>query len=69
MVDHKREPLFTDLIHNQYVNNIQKIAIPSLSYEPATDLEMYPEKKWRLVILTIKLNYLSKFLKNIYDLL
>ena len=45
MVDHKREPLFTDLIHNQYVNNIQKIAIPSLSYEPATDLEMYPEQK------------------------
>lgn len=42
MTDQNREPVLTDLIHIVYVSSMQKIAIPSLSYDPATDREMYP---------------------------
>ncbi len=42
MADQKTEPVLTLLIHSAYVSSIQKIAIPSLSYEPATEREMYP---------------------------
>ena len=42
MMAQKREPVFTDLIHMAYVSSIQKMAMPSLSYDPATEREMYP---------------------------
>ena len=40
MVDQNSEPVLTDLIHSAYVSNMQKMAIPSLSYDPATEREM-----------------------------
>ena len=42
MTDQKSDPVLTLLIHMAYVNSIQKIAIPSLSYDPATEREIYP---------------------------
>jgi len=38
----KAEPVLTALIHIQKTIIKAKIETPSLSYEPATDLEIYP---------------------------
>lgn len=41
-VDQNSEPVFTDLTHMQNVRFMANMAMASLSYDPATEREMYP---------------------------